>query len=195
MNWSPELKGVVWTEIIAQKILNQTAYLGEQGWLIASQSVLELYRGLEVMDPSNREGHAARTYFNTLFGKEFSRELDNDLNAGLDYGYTLLMSLFAREIVVAGCLTQIGLKHTNQFNAFNLASDLMEPFRPLVDQIVYDNRHFPFERIKRELFQLFTETYSYGNKKMYLTNIVSDYTKKVVKALNGDGKEIPVFRI
>lgn len=147
------------------------------------------------MDPSNREGHAARTYFNTLFGKDFSRELDNNLNAGLDYGYTLLMSLFAREIVVAGCLTQIGLKHTNQFNAFNLASDLMEPFRPLVDQVVYDNRHFSFEKIKRELFQLFTETYSYGNKKMYLTNIVSDYTKKVVKALNGDGKEIPVFRI
>ena len=94
-----------------------------------------------------------------------------------------------------GCMTQFGLKHSNQYNEFNLASDLMEPFRPLVDQIVYENRMQPFPAMKRKLFDLFTNLYGYGNKEMYLTNIVSDYTKKVIKALNHGGKGVPEFRI
>ncbi|MTW38307.1 type II CRISPR-associated endonuclease Cas1, partial [Streptococcus pneumoniae] len=76
--------------------------------------------------------------FNTLFGNDFSREQDNDVNASLDYGYTLILSMFAREIVLSGCMTQFGLKHANQFNQFNLASDIMEPFRPIIDRIVYE---------------------------------------------------------
>ena len=66
------------------------------------------------MIASNREGHSARIYFNTLFGNDFTRESDNDINAALDYGYTLLLSMFVREVVVCGCMTQIGLKHANQ---------------------------------------------------------------------------------
>lgn len=193
--WQEEIKAEVWTEIIAQKILNQTLYLSEMGFFEKSQSVMEFYQGLETFDPSNREGHAARIYFNTLFGNDFSREQDNPVNMGLDYGYTLLMSMFARELVVCGCMTQFGLKHANQFNAFNLASDIMEPFRPLVDKIIYANRNQHFIQIKRELFTLFSETFSYQGKEMYLTNIVSDYTKKVVKTLNREGKGVPVFRI
>lgn len=92
--------------------------------------------------------------FNTLFGNDFTRESDNDINAALDYGYTLLLSMFAREVVVCGCMTQIGLKHANQFNQFNLASDIMEPFRPIIDRIVYQNRH-NFVKIK-ELFSIFS---------------------------------------
>lgn len=133
--------------------------------------------------------------FNTLFGNDFSREQDNDINAGLDYGYTLLLSMFARELVVCGCMTQFGLKHSNQFNQFNLASDIMEPFRPIVDRIVYENCNSSFVKIKRELFTMFDETYLYNNKEMYLNNIVSDYTKKAVKALNHNGKGVPEFRI
>ncbi len=71
---------------------------------------------------------------------DFTREQENDINAGLNYGYTLLLSIFARELVQTGCFTQLGLKHANQFNDFNLASDLMEPFRPLVIQIIYENK-------------------------------------------------------
>ena len=156
---------------------------------------MNLYHSLELFDPSNREGHSARIYFNTLFGNDFNRELDNDINASLDYGYTLLLSMFAREVVLSGCMTQFGLKHANQFNQFNLASDLMEPFRPIIDQIVYANRNHSFVKIKRELFSIFSDTFQYNNKEMYLTNIVSDYTKKVIKALNNKGKGVPEFRI
>ena len=195
ITWSEDVKAEVWTTIIAQKILNQAMYLGDCGFFEKSQSVIDLYKGLELFDPSNREGHAARIYFNTLFGNDFSREQDNDINAALDYGYTLILSMFAREVVVCGCMTQFGLKHANQFNQFNLASDVMEPFRPIIDRIVYENRNNDFVKIKRELFTIFSDTFLYNGKEMYLSNIVSDYTKKVIKTLNQTGKGVPEFRI
>lgn len=195
LEWQEETKAHVWTGIIGQKIINQSMYLGECGFFEKSQSLIDLYHGLEPFDPSNREGHATRIYFNRLFGNDFSRDQDNTINAGLDYGYTLLLSMFAREIVISGCMTQFGLKHANQFNPFNLASDIMEPFRPIVDRIVYENRSSSFPRLKRELLNIFSETYTYQNKEMYLANIVSDYTKKVIKALNQERKEVPEFRI
>lgn len=68
----------------------------------------------------------------------------------------LILSMFAREIVLSGCMTQFGLKHANQFNQFNLASDIMEPFRPIIDRIVYENRSSSFVKIKRELDVNFT---------------------------------------
>ena len=193
--WNEDVKAEIWTTIIAQKILNQAFYLGACGFLEKSQSVIDLYHGLDLFDPSNREGHAARIYFNTLFGNDFSREQDNDVNAALDYGYTLILSMFAREIVLSGCMTQFGLKHANQFNQFNLASDIMEPFRPIIDRIVYENRNSSFIKIKRELFTIFSDTFYYNGKDMYLSNIVSDYTKKVIQALNQPEKGVPEFRI
>ena len=195
IDWEEAVKAEVWTHIISQKILNQSIYLSACGFIEKSQSVMNLYHSLELFDPSNREGHSARIYFNTLFGNDFNRELDNDINASLDYGYTLLLSMFAREVVLSGCMTQFGLKHANQFNQFNFASDIMEPFRPIIDQIVYENRNHSFVKIKRELFTIFSDTFQYNNKEMYLTNIVSDYTKKVIKALNNKGKGVPEFRI
>lgn len=195
IDWEETVKAEVWTHIISQKILNQSIYLSACGFIEKSQSIMNLYQSLELFDPSNREGHSARIYFNTLFGNDFNRELDNDINASLDYGYTLLLSMFAREVVLSGCMTQFGLKHANQFNQFNLASDIMEPFRPIIDQIVYENRNHSFVKIKRELFTIFSDTFQYNNMEMYLTNIVSDYTKKVIKALNNKGKGVPEFRI
>ena len=195
ITWGEEAKAQIWTTIIAQKILNQAFYLGSCGFLEKSQSVIELYNGLDLFDPSNREGHAARIYFNTLFGNDFSREQDSDINAALDYGYTLILSMFAREIVLSGCMTQFGLKHANQFNQFNLASDIMEPFRPIIDRIVYENRNSSFVKIKRELFTIFSDTFHYNDKDMYLSNIISDYTKKVIQALNQPEKGVPEFRI
>ena len=193
--WNEDVKAEIWTTIIAQKILNQAFYLGSCGFLEKSQSVIDLYHGLDLFDPSNREGHAARIYFNTLFGNDFSREQDSDVNAALDYGYTLILSMFAREIVLSGCMTQFGLKHANQFNQFNLASDIMEPFRPIIDRIVYENRNSSFVKIKRELFTIFSDTFHYNDKDMYLSNIISDYTKKVIQALNQPEKGVPEFRI
>lgn len=195
IEWPEQVKGVVWTEIISQKIFNQAVFLYEVGLDKKSESLTRLYEELQIFDPTNREGHAARIYFNALFGNDFNREKSNDINAGLDYGYSLLLSMFAREIVATGCLTQLGLKHSNQFNPFNFASDIMEPFRPIIDRIVYENRDCEFNKIKSKLFQIFINNYEYSGKEMFLSNIISDYTKKIVKALNNEGEGVPVFRI
>ncbi|EHK4067799.1 type II CRISPR-associated endonuclease Cas1 [Listeria monocytogenes] len=195
LEWDAELKAAVWTEIISQKILNQSMFLSMLNYDEKADSLIKLHETLAIFDPTNREGHAARIYFNQLFGNDFIREQENDINSGLNYGYTLLLSIFARELVKAGCMTQFGLKHANQFNDFNFASDLMEPFRPLVDQIVYEKRNEDFQVIKRSLFELFTKQFDYNDQHMFLTNIVSDYTKKIVKVLNEEREGVPEFRI
>ena len=193
IKWENDLKLCVWTEIIVQKIKNQSTFLLENGFLEKSDAINNLLTELKIGDPTNREGHSARIFFNTLYGNGFSREDDNDINASLNYGYTLVMSLVSREIVKCGCLTGLGLKHSNQFNNFNLASDLMEPLRCLVDDIVYQNKAEDFVVIKRRLLSLFSETYKYNKKDMYLTNIVGDYVKKVIQYINNEREELPSF--
>lgn len=193
--WKEDKKCDVWTAIIEQKMINQANHLTYLLFDDTAHAIHALLETLEPFDPTNREGHTARIYFNKLFGNDFTRDADNAINAGLDYGYTLLMSVFAREIVKSGCMSQLGLKHINQFNAFNLASDIMEPFRVIVDQIVYDNRNKKFGEIKRELFEMFASTYVYGRQEMFLTNIANDYTKRVISVMNEESTKIPVFRI
>ncbi|MDG4962353.1 type II CRISPR-associated endonuclease Cas1 [Pseudolactococcus raffinolactis] len=195
ISWQDDKKSDVWTDIIAQKIINQANHLSQLTFDDSASAIHVLLDALEPFDPSNREGHSARIYFNKLFGNDFTRDANNDINAGLDYGYTLLMSVFAREIVKMGCITQLGLKHSNQFNDFNFASDIMEPFRIIVDQIVYAHRHKKFGEIRRELFEMFAIKYVYGRQEMFLTNIASDYTKRVIAMMNGESEKIPVFRI
>lgn len=195
VEWNPVDKKKIWTDIIIQKISNQAALLKKVGFDDKATDILNAITKLTLNDSANVEGHAARTSFNTLFGHDFVRDEVTEVNKGLDYGYTLILSLFAREIVKCGCLTQLGIKHTNQYNQFNLASDLMEPFRVLVDEIVYDNKSEAFPRIKRELFTLFSETYRYNGGDMYLTNIISDYVKKVLDCLHGEREEVPVFQV
>jgi len=79
---------------------------------------------MEFADTTNREGHAAKVYFNALFGMDFSRSSPEPVNAALNYGYSILLAAFSWEIVSCGYVTQLGLHHENVFNRFNLASDL-----------------------------------------------------------------------
>lgn len=195
ISWKVQTKEKIWTDVITQKINNQAQILRNNGIYEKADNITLAIKNLQTNDPSNVEGHTARIYFNALFGNSFARDDGSEVNKALDYGYTLLMSMFAREVVKCGCLTQLGIKHANQFNQFNLASDLMEPFRCIVDEIVYKNREDSFPRIKRQLFNMFGETYHYGNNDMYLTNIVSDYVKKIVDYLHNNGGAIPEFAV
>ena len=146
VKWQQEIKKAVWTEIVTEKIRKQMEMLR----LIGKKEEVELLqsyiRELQPGDVTNREGHAAKVYFNALFGKDFSRTLDIPYNAALNYGYGIILSAMNREIVCNGYITQLGLFHDNMFNAFNLGSDLMEPYRILVDQKVYDMQPEKFEQ-------------------------------------------------
>lgn len=195
IEWNEDLKTRVSTEIINQKLYNQAKFLKILGYDIKSNRISEIRSELEPYDPTNREAHGARIYFNTLFGHKFSRDDDTDINAALDYGYSVILALISREILVNGCITQLGLNHTNQFNDYNLASDLMEPFRIIIDRIVYENKTEKFNKIKMVIFDIFNQTYLYQENQMYLTNIVKDYVRRIIKILNGELLEIPEFKL
>lgn len=182
--WTDYDKQMIWTEIVAEKINKQAAVLETFG-----KSEANMLRGyieeLEFGDASNREGHAAKVYFNALFGKSFTRADDNSINAALNYGYSILLSMFNREVVANGYITQIGVFHDNMFNQYNLASDLMEPFRPLVDSFVYLMKPEVFESDeKHEVLQLLEQDVYIDGRKENMLNGIKIYTKSIFDALN-----------
>ena len=138
LEWDEFIKAEVWTEIIREKIKKQSEFLEEKELIKESELLKKYINELEMNDATNREGHSAKVYFNALFGKSFTRTDENLINAALNYGYTIILSCFNREIVANGYMTQLGLFHNNMFNQFNLASDLMEPYRILIDRVVKD---------------------------------------------------------
>ncbi len=182
--WSNDIKKYIWTEIVTEKIRKQAAHLNY--WNCIEAEMLNGYvNEIEFADSTNREGHAAKVYFNALFGMDFTRTAENVTNAALNYGYSLLLSTFNRCIVANGYITQLGLFHDNVFNQFNLACDLMEPFRPIVDLKVKKMDFSLFEQEqKHEMISLLKEEVIIGNRNEYLTNAIKIYTKSIFDALN-----------
>ena len=142
--WDSNVTSAVNTMIIAQKITNQALLLRKCGFDERAEMLEDYVAEIELDDAGNREGHAAKVYFNTLFGKDFSREKDCAVNAALNYGYSVMLSDINRAVVACGRSTQIGINHCNEFNEFNLSCDLIEPFRVIVDEYVFEqgNREF-----------------------------------------------------
>jgi CRISPR-associated endonuclease Cas1 subtype II len=183
VNWDYEYAKKVWTEIIKRKIFHQ-AQLLEYYDIETSHMLYDYYKEVKLFDETNREGHAAKVYFNSLFGKEFNRDEKNDINIALNYGYTVILSQFNKEIVSNGYITQIGIKHSNYFNPFNLSSDLMEPFRPLVDKIVKDNYGVVFGgTMKIQLLDVLNNKVMIKGKKQYVSNAIDIYVKSIFKAI------------
>ncbi len=184
MLWNQEIKTAVWTEIVHAKIHMQAQNLISQK-KDEAQLLFGYINELEFGDLTNREGHAAKVYFNALFGKDFTRSAESSINAALNYGYSLLLSAFNREISANGYLTQLGLFHDNMFNQFNLSSDLMEPFRPLVDNLVISIRPEKFEHEEKvKVLELYQKEVSMAGRNEYLNNAIKIYTKSIFDALN-----------
>lgn len=151
------LKKQLWQQIVVQKIRNQASCLrlsGRDGW----EELRQIAGKVLSDDSDNREAVAAALYFPALFGDGFSRGADDPRNAALNYGYAILRACIARNLVVHGLEPCIGLHHRSELNNFNLADDLIEPFRPIVD--LYVARNFSEEdealtpRQKAGLFNL-----------------------------------------
>ena len=131
------LKKQLWKQVVEAKIRNQSSLLDSVG---ENGNVLKpFYTNVRSGDVDNREGIAARIYFQHLFGENFIRNRDEPgINTLLNYGYSILRAATCRAIVSSGLLPAIGIFHHNRSNAYPLADDLMEPFRPFVDGVVYD---------------------------------------------------------
>lgn len=192
IEWSKHSKDEVWTAIITEKIRKQAELLE----LLNKKEADLLYQYIEeveIGDSTNREGHAAKVYFNALFGKGFVRTEENSINAALNYGYSLILSAVNREIVSNGYITQIGLFHDNMFNQFNLGSDLMEPFRPIVDKRVYQYKFDKFEtEEKHMMLGLLQSELEIAGKKEFFLNALKIYVKSVFEAINE--KDISLIR-
>ncbi len=184
IEWKQITKEQVWTEIVTEKISNQQSHLLSLGCI--EEELLRAYL-IEIKhnDTTNREAHAAKVYFNAIFGKDFSRTQDNLINAALNYGYSIILSAINREIVANGYLTQLGLFHDNMFNQFNLSCDLMEPFRPLVDSKVLSMELPAFEHDqKMEIVDILNNYLFIDGKKHHINNALKIYCKSVLDALN-----------
>lgn len=122
----------LWREVVVAKTRWQMAVLQARGVDVGAFDML--MRRIRSGDPENIEAQAARRYWPLLMGEDFRRDRAvGGINGLLNYGYTVLRSLLARSVVAAGLHPSIGIHHANRGNAFALADDLVEPFRPLVD--------------------------------------------------------------
>lgn len=132
---SVSLKKKLWKQVVGYKIRNQARLLDSIG--LNGKILRPFYEFVKSGDSDNREGVAAKAYWKALFGEGFVRDQDGvGVNALLNYGYSVLRAGMARAIVGSGLNPAFGIFHRNQYNAFPLADDLMEPYRPFVDQIV-----------------------------------------------------------
>lgn len=134
---SEPLKKGLWKQIVEAKIRNQAALLNKLG---KNGEVLKpYYTNVKSGDSDNREGVAAKIYWDELFGEDFIRSREGvEPNNMLNYGYTLLRAAVARALMGSGLFPAFGIFHRNRYNAFPLADDIMEPYRPYVDEIVFD---------------------------------------------------------
>lgn len=189
LGWSKNIKQMVWTEIVTKKIINQAKHLRFLEKFEEADKMIDYAEQVELNDESNREGHAAKLYFATLFSKDWNRDCGDFYSKALNYGYTVLLSTFNREIVKMGYLTQLGIWHENQFNDFNLSCDLIEPFRPIVDRIVYSLEKDD-ENFKSNILKMTEQQVYISGKLMYLENAIEMYIRSVFSALNENNPDL-----
>ncbi|HHY74354.1 MAG TPA: type II CRISPR-associated endonuclease Cas1 [Bacillus bacterium] len=135
---SKPFKKRIWQAVVQQKITNQALcleFVKKEGM----KDLRSIAKTVESGDKTNREAYAAKKYFEYLFEKGFTRRADDPINRMLNYGYAIMRGAVARVLSVYGFNMCLGLFHDNQLNAFNLADDLMEVYRPMVDLYVSYN--------------------------------------------------------
>ncbi len=180
ISWTSNEKDKIWKKIVKNKLLNQAYMLSKidsEKYKLLLDYIIEVQDG----DSTNREGHAAKVYFNALFGNSFSRRDDSNINSALNYGYEVLLSTFNKEIINNGYLTQLGIHHKNEFNKFNLGCDLMEPFRIVIDNFVYYNQDKNFDsNLKIEILDIFNHTFKFDGKNYTLKDIIRMYVKNTL---------------
>jgi CRISPR-associated protein Cas1 len=219
LNASEPLKKQLWAQTVEQKIKNQAAHLAHRG--IKNDFLIPLYKNVKSGDTENAEGIAAAYYwkalspallgyssnlnqpnlqgFENLEGLKqlFKRDREGlPPNNYLNYGYSLLRATMARSIVGAGLLPTLGIFHRNRYNAYCLADDLMEPYRPLVDKVVCDmlqqhplNEDIPKE-IKIELLKIPAMDVIQNDERSPLMNATQRTAVSLVKCFNGEQRKM-----
>ena len=191
--WTNFVKGLVWTEIVKNKILQQRQVLIDYN--LPGFTYLDQYiNNLQFNDVTNAEAHAAKIYFSALYDTDFSRSVTSCINSAMNYGYAVIMSAFNREISANGYLLQIGLFHDSAQNPFNLACDLMEPFRVLVDRrvLALNPKSFNTEE-KHYMVDVLNDEVKIAGQKQYVLNAIRIYCRSVFRAIESQNPELIKF--
>lgn len=190
INWDDAKKQLLHQQIIQNKILNQVRVLKlkliDDSRLVRIESFIS---EVEPGDPGNREGLAAKMYFNLMFGSDFIRFESDPVNAGLNYGYAILRSQISKIIYSKGLNASIGIFHKGPSNMFNLSDDIIEPFRPIIDSYVYDHLRLANEfnaTHRKDLIRLTTEKISINNQSHTIFNAMNIMIESIIKYFDDD---------
>lgn len=193
---SEPTKKRIWQEIIKAKLEAQACTLDRCG--VQSGIIRGIAKSVKSGDSDNRESQAALLYWKLLFGKNFKRDPDVEgINSLLNYGYAVVRATVARSIIATGLHPALGIHHHNQYDAFCLANDLMEPFRPSIDLIVWqmqragDNPTFSKET-KRSILEIFESKWVLNDKSTPFIVAIQLFAAGVKKALLEKGNKIKV---
>jgi CRISP-associated protein Cas1 len=192
---SEPLKKNLWKQTVMAKIENQAKVLDKLG--IDSNPLPHLAKQVKSGDSDNREGMAARIYWKRLFGDDFTRERYGGWpNALLNYGYIVLRAAVARALTGSGLLPSFGIYHRNRYNAFCLADDMMEPYRPSIDHAVWDIcQKYPDvdlveKEIKAELLNILSSDVGMKNQTRPLMIAITHTTASLAACFAGNKKQI-----
>ncbi len=188
LDWSDETAEELWGLIIKQKILMQSKVMSLFD-CAKTDMLLQYHHQTTNGDKTNREGLSAKVYFNELYGKSFHRDDLSTLNGMLNYGYAIILSCVNREIVSSGYLTQLGIFHKGKTNPFNLSSDFMEPFRPIVDLTV--KLAVTLKDPKRMIRKVLTRQILVDGDKRFIDDAIRLYVMHFIRFLNHESKSIP----
>jgi CRISPR-associated protein Cas1 len=187
IDWTDDMKGQLHRQIVRAKIDNQISVLRQnQRSIDAIEQMIGFKHTVEFGDLGNREGLAAKTYFWELFGKDFQRQNSDVINAGLNYGYAILRSKISSILVSKGLNTTLGLFHIGATNPGNLSDDVIEVFRPLVDNYVYQNMRMEefFKREhKEDLIRIVTKKVEFNGQKQTVKNAMELYIESILNCI------------
>ena len=183
----------IWQSIVVAKITNQSECLRLIG-LADSSKLTAISKSVQSGDTTNREGYAANLYFKSLFGKGFKRDDEIPVNAALNYGYSIVRAYIARTLAVYGLEPSLGIHHKNEYNSFNLADDIIEPFRPVVDLYVkkfcFDPNNEFDSRDKAQLLMLLNAAIMSDGEKCTVATAVDRLVQSYVSAMEGGKYEL-----
>lgn len=192
--WNQSRKDILYAEIVKRKIYNQKEILKFNG---KSEEVIakleEFIMTTQIKDSTNREGLAAKMYFRELFGPDFIRFEEDVVNAGLNYGYSIFRSLITSIIVAKGYLPNLGIFHIGKMNYFNLSDDVIEVFRPIVDNYVYKNmmQDILFKQEHKDaLINLTTQKVKIDGRRQTIPNAINIYLDSIFHFLEDDVDEL-----
>lgn len=183
----------LWQSVVVAKIANQAkclVYLEKDG----AEDLRTMSSAVRSGDPDNLEATAAAKYFPSLFGPGFTRGEENPINDALNYGYAIVRGAVARNLVTHGLEPCLGIFHHNELNQFNLADDLMEPYRPLVDLFVASHEETWQGDLrpahKQQLFNLTNYMMLQGEKRFRLISAIGRMVESFSRVLQQEGNQL-----